>query len=274
MRYFQVTTLTRAMRALLGMIIAMSMVACAGPEEVDETVGWSAQKLYTEAKDDMASGRYADAVKLLEKLVSRYPFGALAQQAQIDIAFAHYRDGERALGLAAVDRFLKLHPDHEVVDYMYYLRGLINFSTHNSLLARIGGQDLSERDLQATRAAYDSFETVVRRFPSSRYAPDSILRMRYLLNAMAAGEIAVARFYFSRGAYLAAANRAKDVVREYQQVPAVEEALYIQMRAYEELGLPELQAATKRVLEQNFPASKDHEAALNGEEKSWWKVWR
>lgn len=259
---------------LLPIAAALVLAACAGPQEIDPTVGWSAEKLYAEAQDELGIGRYEDAVKLLQKLESRYPFGKLAQQAQIDIAYAHYKDGERALALAAIDRFLKLHPDHEVLDYVYYLRGLVNFSTHNTLLSRLGGQDLSERDLRATREAYESFEVVVRRFPNSRYAPDAILRMRYLLNAMASGEVSVARYYFSRGAYLAAANRAKDVVRDYQQVPAVEEALYIMMRAYEELELPELQAAARRVLEQNFPESNDFEQSLAGERKSWWQVWR
>ncbi len=255
-------------------IAACGLAACAGPTEVDPTVGWSAERLYKEGKEEIEVGRYEEGVKYLEKLESRYPFGRLAQQAQIDIAHAHYRDGERALALAAVDRFLKLHPDHEVVDYMLYLRGLINFSSHNTLLARLGGQDLSERDLRATREAYDSFESVVRRFPNSRYAPDAILRMRYLLNAMAGGEVSIARYYFARGAYLAAANRAKDVVRDYQQVPAVEEALYILVRSYEELGLTELQQAAQRVLEQNFPDSGGFENQLSGEGSSWWQVWR
>ncbi|MEZ5741116.1 MAG: outer membrane protein assembly factor BamD [Burkholderiaceae bacterium] len=261
-------------RRLCGLGLCILLAACAGPKEVDPTLGWTAEQLYAEARDEMQTGRWEDAVKLLEKLDSRFPFGVLSQQAQVDNAYANYKDGERGLALAAVDRFLKLHPDHRAVPYMYYLRGLINFNSHNTLLARLGSQDLSERDLQASREAFDAFETVTRRFPDSPYAPDATLRMRYLRNSMALGEIAVARYYYRRGAHVAAINRAQEVVRQYQDVPAVQEALLILVRSYDALGLTDLRDASQRVLALNFEGNESVEATLAGEKSSWWQVWR
>lgn len=254
---------------------ALALAGCGTGKDADPTIGWSADKLYSEAKDEMASGNYAEAVKLLEKLESRYPFGRWSQQAQIDIAYAQFKDNERALALAATDRFLKLHPNHPALDYVYYLRGLINFNEQQGLLANLGGQDLAERDLKAAREAFDSFRTVVTRYPESKYAPDSADRMRYLVNSMASGEVYIARFYFRRGAYIAAANRAQSVVRQYQQTPAVEEALGIMIASYRKLGLDDLADGARRVLTQNYPGSRYlEEGAIAVSGPRWWQFWR
>lgn len=261
-------------RAAASLVIATVIVGCAIPEEQDRTAGWTVEQIYDEARGELDAGRYEDAVKLLEVLESRYPFGRYAQQAQIDIAWAHYRDGERGLSLAAIDRFIKLHPDHPKLDYMYYLKGLANFNERDGFLNRLGGQDLSERDLQAARESFDSFRTVVTRFPTSKYVPDSQQRMRHLVNSLAAGEVSVARFYYHRKAFMAAANRAQEVVRQYQQVPAVEEALFIMMRSYEALGLNDLSDSARRVLERNFPDSTIASNGIAPRRASWWQVWR
>ena len=189
----------------------------------DETAGWSAQKLYGEAKDEMASRNWAKAIKYLEKLEARYPYGRFAQQAQLEVAYAYWKEGERASAVAACDRFIKLYPDHANLDYAYYLKGLINFNDQQGFLANFGGQDLSERDLRAAREAFDAFKTVLARWPDSKYAEDSEQRMRYLVNSMARGRVHIARYYYSRGAYVAAANRAQEVIRDYQEAPALEE---------------------------------------------------
>lgn len=254
--------------------VALSLAACAVPKEVDPTEGWSAEQLYSAAQDEIETGRYADAVEFLQKLQARYPFGLLAQQSQIDTAYAHYKDRERALSLISIDRFLKTYPDHPRLDYLYYLKGLVNFNDQNSFLSALGGQDLSERDLRAAREAFDSFRTVITRFPNSKYAPDSRLRMQYLVNSMAAGEVSVARFYLQRGAHIAAANRAQAVVKEYQNVPAVEEALAIMVRAYDALGLDELRDGAQRVLAKNFPDSTLASDGLLADQSKWWQVWR
>jgi len=254
---------------------ALALAGCSSSEPPDHTIGWGPEKLYAEAREEIDGGRWQAAIKALERIEARYPFGRWAQQAQIDIAYVHYKDGDRPMALAATDRFLKLYPNHGALDYVYYLRGLINFNEQQGWLSRMGNQDLSERDQQAAREAFDAFKEVVTRFSESKYAADSEARMKYLVNAMAAGEVHVARYYFSRGAYVAAVNRAHGAVRQYHQAPALEEALYILMASYERLGLDDLRADAERVLKLNFPESR---YLANGgpvrEQARWWQVWR
>ena len=249
--------------------------ACSGNKLTDDkTISWTPEKLYAEAKDEIGSGRYTEALKLLERLESRYPFGRYAQQAQIDRAYIHYRENENGLALASIDRFVRLHPNHGQMDYMLYLQGLINFNENQGFMARFGGQDLSERDLKASRDSFDSFKQLISRYPNSKYASDAQTRMQYLRNAMASGEVHIARYYFRRGAYVAAANRAQIAVQAYQETPAIEEALALMMVSYERLGLPEQKDASKRVLERTFPNSAYLKEGIQFEEKSWWKVWK
>jgi outer membrane protein assembly factor BamD len=234
---------------------AAGMVGCA-TSDYDPTANWTADRLYADAKAELESGNWGAAITALQKLESRYPFGRYAQQAQLDLAWASYKEGERAEALVAVDRFIRLHPTHDRLDYAFYLKGLINFNNREGLIARIAGQDLSERDQQASREAYESFKQVVTRFPESRYAEDAYARMKFLVNSMASGEVHIARYYYSRGAYVAAANRAQDVVSLYQQTPATEEALNLMVMSYAKLGLAELRDDALRVLERNFPNSR------------------
>ncbi|AKU21345.1 outer membrane protein assembly factor BamD [Massilia sp. NR 4-1] len=255
-------------------VVLFGLSACSLlPEKIDETKGWSATKLYSEAKDEMAGGHYERAIQLYEKLESSYPFGTYAQQAQMEIAYAYYKSQDQAQALAAVERFIKLHPNHSHVDYMYYLRGLINFNDSISFLNFIYEQDPTERDPKATREAFAAFKALVDKFPNSQYAPDSIERMKYLINAMAAYEVHVARYYYRRGAYLAAANRAMDAVKDYRDSPAIEEALFIMIRSYEKLGNTVLRDDALRVFKLNFPNSKFLDENGVKEERKWWKFW-
>jgi outer membrane protein assembly factor BamD len=241
-------------------------------EQPDETAGWSANKLYSEAKDALDGGDYTRAVKLYEKLEGRYPFGRFAQQAQIDSAYASYKDGETAAALASVDRFIQLHPNHPSVDYAYYLKGLINFNDNLGWLGRFSGQDLSERDPKAARAAYDAFNTLVTRYPDSKYTPDATARMQYIVNSLALHEVHAARYYYRRGAYLAAVNRAQQALKDYDGAPANEEALYIMIRSYDALGMKDLRDDTARVMETNFPGSDFIKYGQRKKDKSWWEV--
>jgi outer membrane protein assembly factor BamD len=251
----------------------LSLSACGMlPDKVDETKDWSASKLYSEARDEMAGGGYDKAIQYFEKLESRYPFGTYAQQAQMQIAYAHYRQGEQPEALAAVERFIKLHPNHPNVDYMYYLRGLINFNDKLSLFSFISRQDATERDPKAAREAFDSFKQLAERFPNSVYTPDAVARMKYLVNAMAQYEVHVANYYYRRGAYLAAANRAQFAVKEYREAPAVEEALFVMVRAYDALNLPDLRDDAERVLKKNFPNSVFFRGGPV-KDSPWWKLW-
>lgn len=257
---------------LLTAAFILSLSACGLlPEQKDEVADWSVSKLYAEAKDQLAAGGYEKAIQYFEKLESRYPFGAYAQQAQMNIAYAYYRLNDQPQGLAAVDRFIKLHPNHPHLDYMYYLRGLINFNDRTTIFDTVTDQDNTERDPRAVRDAFDSFKLLVERFPDSTYTPNAMQRMKYLVNAMAQYDVHVARYYFRRGAYLSAANRAQTAVREYPDAPAVEEALFIMMRSYDALGQTQLRDDTERVIQATYPDSSHHSPKET--KKTWWRLW-
>jgi len=204
----------------------------------------------------MKSKDYVKAIQYFEKLEARYPYGRYAQQAQLEVAYAHWKDGERALAVAAVERFIKLHPNHDNVDYAHYLKGLINFNDQLGIFSWLTSPDMSDRDPKSTREAFDAFKEVVTRFPQSRYAEDSASRMRYLVNSLASHEVHVARYYMKRGAYLAAANRAQVAIQRYPQAPATEEAVFVLVRAYDELGMEKLRDDAARIMQKNFPESR------------------
>jgi outer membrane protein assembly factor BamD len=257
---------------LLSGALVLAAGGCASLGE-DETLGWSAQRLYGEAKDAMASKEWAKAIKYLEKLEARFPYGRYAQQAQLEVAYAHWKDGERASALAAADRFIKLYPNHANVDYAYYLKGMINFNELGGTLTWLTSPDMSDRDPKASREGFDAFKEVVTRFPESKYAADSHARMRYLVNALAANEVHVARFYMKRTAYLAAANRAQYAIEKYPQSPAVEQAFFILVRAYDALGMPDLRDAAERVMRKNFPNSAYFSPEGLRKDIPWWRIW-
>lgn len=261
------------MRSLAAIIVLLVLAGCGVlPEAKDETAGWSAQKLYSEARGSMGEGSYEQAIKYFEKLEARYPYGRYAQQAQLEVAYAHYRQNEAAAAIAAADRFIKLHPNHPNVDYAYYLKGLVNFNEDLGLFASISRQDQSERDPKAARESFDTFKELVARFPDSKYAPDSMQRMAYLVNALASHEVHVARYYMRRGAYLAAVNRAQYAVQHYPQAPALEEAMFIIVKGYEELGMKDLRDDAERVMRKNFPDSVYYKRGLESG-SPWWKLW-
>lgn len=265
------------MRHSLAVILGLSLVLLLGgcgllPEQIDETKSWSAAKLYAEAKAELSDGGYDKAIQYYEKLEARYPYGRFAQQAQIEVAYAYYKQGETASAIAAADRFIKLHPNHPSVDYVYYLKGLANFNDDLGLLGFVSNQDATERDPKAARDAFDSFKELVLRFPNSKYTPDSVQRMNYLVNALASHEVHVARYYLRRGAYVAAANRAQYALKTYPQAPANEEGLLIMVKAYDALGMSDLRNDAERVMLKNFPNS----VYLKGGPKkdtAWWQIW-
>ena len=258
------------MRYSLALLLALVMTGCGlMPDMNDETRGWSAAKLYAEARDQLNSRNYEKAIQYYQKLESRYPYGRFAQQAQIEIAYAHYKDQEPALAIAAADRFIKLHPNHPNVDYLYYLKGLANFNDDLGLLGFVSGQDLTERDPKAAREAFDAFKELSTRYPNSKYTPDAVARMNYLVNALAASEVHVARYYLKRGAYVAAVNRVQYSLKTYPQAPANEEGLLVMMQAYDALGLTELSKDTQRILAKNFPDGKHTQK----KDTAWWQIW-
>lgn len=242
------------------------------PEQADETSHWTAQQIYAEAHEAMGEAAWDRAIKLFEKLESRYPYGSYAQQAQLEIAYANFKQSEPEAALAACDRFIRLHPNHPHVDYAYYLKGLVNFNEDLGLFGYVSQQDVTERDPKAARESFDAFKELINKFPNSKYAPDARARMNYLVNALATHQVHVARYYLKRGAYIAAANRAQDVIKSYPDTPATEEALYIIIRSYDALGMTELRDDNERVMRRNFPQS----AYFKPEHQStqpWWKLW-
>jgi outer membrane protein assembly factor BamD len=256
------------------MLFASTFLAACGllPEIKDETAGWSAGQLYSEAKAALGGGAYDEAIGYYEKLESRFPYGRYAQQAQIDLAYAYWKSGEKESALVACDRFIKLHPNHPNVDYVYYLRGLIDFNEDLGLLGFISQQDMTERDPAGARASFNAFHELVTRFPDSKYTPDATQRMTYLVGALAQIEVHVARYYMRRGAYLAAINRAQYTVKSYPDVPATEEALFIMVQAYDLLGMDDLRDDAERVMRKNFPDSVYYTRGLDRPEP-WWKLW-
>jgi outer membrane protein assembly factor BamD len=263
------------MRTSVLALLAAALLAagCAGTSETpDETAGWTVEHLYGEAKDAMGERDWAKAVKYLEKLEARFPYGPYAQQAALELGYAHWKFDERAPAIAAVERFIKLYPNHESVAYAYYLKGLINFTENAGLFAFLSDPDMAERDPKAAREAFAAFREVVTRFPDSRYAEDSRQRMRYLVNALARHEVHVARYYMKRGAWLAAANRAQAAVANYPQAPAAEEALSIMMRAYDKLGLSDLRDDAERVMRRNFHDSPWFKGPVK-RDVAWWRIW-
>lgn len=264
------------MRSLTASIFLSIVLLVSGcgllPDQIDVTAGWSANKLYAEAKDAMAEGAYDKAITYFEKLEARFPYGRYAQQAQLEVAYAYFRQQEAASAIAACDRFIRLHPNHPNVDYAYYLKGLANFNEDLGLLGYISNQDLSERDPRAARDSFDAFKDLVKKFPESRYTPDATARMNYLVNALASHEVHVARYYLNRGAYVAAVNRAQYAVKTYADAPTNEEALFIIVKAYDLMGMKDLRDDTERVMRKNFPNSEYYARGLNRPEP-WWKLW-
>ena len=260
------------LRRLLAVFALATLAACSSTTEYDETAGWSANKLYGEAKEAQAEGSWENAVKFLEKLEARYPYGRFAQQAQLELAYVYWKAGEPGSALAAADRFIKLHPNHPAVDYAYYLKGLVNFNEDLGLISYLNTQDQTERDPKAAREAFDTFKELTTRFPKSKYTPDAIARMNYLVNALASLEVHVARYYFKRGAYIAAANRAQIALETYPQAPAIEEALYIMVISYDKLGMQDLRDDADRVFRKNFPNSRYISTGLE-RKTPWWQLW-
>jgi len=251
---------------------ALSLTACDTTPK-DESARWTPERLYTEAKEEASAGAYEKAIKLYERLEGRAAGTVLAQQAQLERAYLLWKTQEPAQALSTIERFLKLHPTSPAYDYGLYLQGLVNFNDNLGFMGSLASQDLAERDQQASRDSYQSFRQLIERFPQSSYADDARLRMNYIVNSLAAYEVHVARYYFRRGAYIAAANRAQQAVQEFQQSPSVEEALYIMVQSYDRLGLTQLRDDADRVLKTSFPNTKVYVHGLGNKQAPWWQLW-
>ncbi len=249
------------------------LAACANDPK-DPTASMKPEEIYAEAKSNMSGNLYDKAIGLLDKLEGRAAGTPLAQQAQIDKAYAQYKNGDRVAAIVTLDRFMKLNPASPALDYAIYLKGTINFNDDLGLMSKWFKQDLAERDQMAARESFEAYKELVTRFPTSKYAEDASLRMRHIINLLAKSEIKVARYYFKKGAYVAAINRAQTTLNEYQNIAAVEDALIILVESYEALGLKDLKEDTLRVLKLSYPNSKYFpQAAPDKADKNWYQFW-
>jgi outer membrane protein assembly factor BamD len=252
---------------LSAVLLAVFLAACATSEK-DPTAGWTVEKILTEARDEMANLQFEKAAKLFERLESRAAGTTLAQQAQLEKAYAYYKNKDTALAISTLDRFIKIHPASPALDYALYLRGVVNFNEDTGFLDFIAKQDMADRDQKAAKESFDAFKELVTRFPDSKYSEDARQRMGYMVNTLARSELNVARYYHKRGAYVAAINRLQAAIQDFQGAPAIKEALELLADCYDKLQMTQLRDDTLRVLQTNYPAQ-----AQVPPRKSWWKFW-
>jgi len=242
------------------------------PEVKDETSGWSADRLYRTAHDAMLEGNYTRAVKLFETLEARFPYGRYAQQAMLEGAYASYRANEVPTAISGLDRFIRTYPNHPNVDYAYYLKGIVNFREDQGLIGYVYEFEMSERDPKLMKDAFAAFKELVSKFPDSRYAEDARQRLVYLANALSMFEVHVARYYYNRTAYVAAASRAQASLVNYPRTPANEHALDVLIRSYDALDLAKLRDDTREIMVKTYPNSLYLTGEL-GASRPWWKFW-
>lgn len=237
---------------LLALILSFMLLLGCSTKELDPTAGMTAVEIYEQAKEFLDDNNFTLAIEYYETLESRYPFGIYATQAQLDVAYAYYLYEEPESATAAADRFIKLQPRNDSVDYAYYLKGLINFGLKDSIMDKIYTRNLADYDQSIMQQSYDDFSILVNRFPDSKYTGDAVKRMVFLRNQMAHTEIKIAEFYLSRKAWIAAINRAKNLLETYQGSSSIKRALQIQVLAYEKLELFDLVEDTRRILIHNY----------------------
>jgi outer membrane protein assembly factor BamD len=269
-------------RILLSVLCCLALLGgCAwfGGNETDEDEFANAteQMLYRNVQRSLRAGNFKEAVESLERLEAYFPFGRYAEQAQLELIYAHYMGFNPEAARTAADRFIRLHPQHPNVDYAYYLKGLAAYNQNRGVFDRLIATDQSKRDMTASRDAYNDFATLLARFPDSPYAPDAHQRMLYLRNLLAAAELNVANFYMERGALVAAANRARFIVETYSKSEVVPDALAVLVEANYKLGMEDAANDALRVLAANFPSyeafDRDGNLVLNEQilnrDRSW-----
>ncbi len=228
------------------------LAACAGNDEVQTEIQ-SLTEAYEKAKESIASGNYRRGVQIFEALQARYPFSDLSRQIQLELMYAYYKSGQKEQAIQTADNFMRENPIHPRVDYALYIKGLSYFEGEAGFIERRFNKDITGRPPVDVDQAYSTLRRLVERYPSSLYAPDARQRLLFLKNRMSAYENHVADYYLRRGAYVAALNRAKSALEEYNGAEGNARSLQIMADAYEQLGLHDLAADTRRVLAANFP---------------------
>jgi outer membrane protein assembly factor BamD len=266
--------LTRPLFAALAFAVVLPILSgCrSGPEDLEDRQS-DPQIIYERARKSLGSQDYNTAIRIYTALTSRYPFAEPSRQARLDLIYAYYKSRENESAIDAAETFIRENPTHPRVDYAWYIKGLVDFERTPNALERFFDVDLTERPPQTARKAFAAFRTVVEQFPKSEYAHDSRRRMVYLRNRLADYELNVARYYIRRGAFVAAAQRAKQTIEQYDGSPAVREALEIMIVSYDQLKLGELAAQTRGVYKENYnedPPAPGERPSRGG---AWWKPW-
>ncbi len=277
-RFQHPIAVSRVLRGAAALYLAAVLAACSGNDELPEIAADSGeQQIYDQAQRYLDNRNFDLAVRSLQALESRYPFGKFAEQAQLEIVYAHYGAYEYEAAVEAANRFIRLHPQHPNVDYAYYLKGLAAINATRDFLSRFIPMDETKRDVSRAREAFAEFAQLLSRYPDSPYAADAKARMVHLRNVLARHEINVANYYIRRGAYLAAANRGRYVVENFQRTPAVPDGLAVMAQGYIYLGMDDLARDAIEVLQLNYPGhpalDKDGEFktsyTLEGQQQSW-----
>lgn len=241
-------------RLYLTLLLLLALSACSlTPDDEDITAGMTAKEIYAEAREYLDNRDYENAARFYERLESRFPYGHYAEQAQLDLIYAYYKDNEPESAILAAERFIKLHPNHPKVDYAYYMRGVASYDSDQSFINKIFKENPDERDPKSGRRAFNYFGELARRFPDSKYTPDAIARMVNIRNGLADYELFVIDYYMKRKAYVAVVNRARYVLENYQGTPAIPRALGSMVKGYHGLGLDDLADHAWQVLKINFP---------------------
>lgn len=252
------------MRArLILMIASVILLAACSSQEDQGPVNTTEKDFYEAAQKQLKNRQWEIAIDNLQALEANFPFGTYAEQAQLELIYAYYRNFEHEASSAAADRFIRLHPQHRSADYAYYMKGLASFTEGNGMFERFLPTDLTQRDPGAARQSFAHFSQLLARYPNSQYAPDARKRMIYLRNLLARYEIHVANYYLKRGAYIAAANRGRYVIENFQQTPAVPDALAVMVQSYHLLGMQDLGTNALMTLQSNYP--KHPALAKNGD---------
>ena len=241
---------------LLGAMVSVAGCSSSDKEEKAVLANMGAQQLYDRAKQSMEVGNFSAAAQTLGALDSRYPFGPLSHQVQLDLIYSYYKSGKNEETLATIDRFIRLNPNHSDVDYAYYMRGLTNMESDSNLFQELMNIDRTDRDPSKSRAAFEDFRRLIQQYPDSKYAADAKQRMVHIKDRLARYEIAIARFYMRREAYVAAANRGRYVIEHFPNSTQVQQALEIMVSSYEQLGLAELRDNAMKTLKLNYPESE------------------
>ncbi len=253
------------------LLLATALSGCRSRGDEFKNIKGSPEQIYADATEAMYNNNFDQAISKFEMLEARFPFTEVTKRSQLDLLYSYYKNHEIESAVDQADQFLRENPTHPRVDYAYYIRGLVFFESGLSWLERVFNADISKRPPQEARKSYQSFQTLVERYPASPYAADARMRLIYLRNRLADYELEVARYSMKRGAYIGAVNRSREIIQTYDGAPAVIDALKILNKAYTELGMDELAGTAELIRKEN--SSPDELARRTEEDGPWWQFW-